>query len=382
MKTLFKLVGGLLLGACIGLIIVVPVMAVIDGESITTVARTIYDKFTLQKVMGTVWLLIAILIAAVLSIIIHEGGHLVAGLLTGYKFVSFRFFNWTLIRKDGRLQWRNFELEGTAGQCLMAPPDKPLEEIDTRWYNAGGVLANVITTLLAIVLIWACDLPAWLNMLLGALAFFGAWFSLTNGIPMKVGGVANDGHNLLQLEKDLPAKQSFCNVLELNARNQGGETYGQMPERLFIIPKPTDWKNPMHVASVLASATRKQALHQWEDSYGLLTVACCYKSEIMVLYMQELENMMTLACIATGRDDEARQHYTDDIAKYVARHAPTQSDKQLTTMAVALALEGDRPKAEQILNKLETERDKYIHHGDVAMSLDLMHWFLNNRPTQ
>ena len=88
---------------------------------------------------------------------------------------------------------------------------------------------------------------------------------------------------------------------------------------------------------------------------------------------------MTLACIATGRDDEARQHYTDEVAKYVTRHAPTQSDKQMTTMAVALTLENDRPKAENILSKLEAERDKYIHQGDVAMSLDLMHWFLNNR---
>lgn len=379
MKTILKLIGGLIAGACIGLIIIIPVMAIIDGESVTTVARTVFEKFTLQKVLGIVWILVAVLLAAVLSIIIHEGGHLVAGLLTGYKFVSFRFFNWTLIRKDGRLQWRNFELEGTGGQCLMAPPDKPLEEIDTRWYNAGGVLANVVTTLLAIVLIWACDLPDWLDILLGIMALFGVFFALTNGIPMKLGGVANDGYNLLQLEKDQATKQTFGNVLELNARNQGGETYGQMPERLFNIPDPIDWKNPMHAVAVLASATRKQALHQWEESYHQLTEAYHHKSEILPLYQLELENMMTLACIATGRDDEARQHYTDEVAKYVTRHAPTQSDKQMTTMAVALTLENDRPKAESILSKLEDERDKYIHQGDVAMSLDLMHWFLNNR---
>ena len=99
----------------------------------------------------------------------------------------------------------------------------------------------------------------------------------------------------------------------------------------------------------------------------------------MPLYQLELENMMTLACIATGRDEEARQHYTDKLAKYITHHAPTQSDKQMSTMAVALALEGDRPRAEKLLGKLEAERDKYIHQGDVAMSLDLMHWFLDHR---
>lgn len=378
MKTLFRLIGGLLMGAIIGLIIIIPVISLIDGESITTVARTIFGKLTLDKILGIAWMLLAALLAAVLNIVIHEGGHLVAGLLTGYKFVSFRFFNWTLIRKDGRLQWRNFELEGTGGQCLMAPPDKPLEEIDTRWYNAGGVLANAVITLIAIVLIWSLDLPSWLNILLGMMALFGLFGALTNGIPMKLGGVANDGYNLLQLEKDLPAKQSFCNVLEFNARNQGGEMYSQMPERLFNIPDPIDWKNPMHAVTVLASATRKQAQHQWEESYQQLTEANNHKSDIMPLYQLELENMMTLACIAIGRDEEARQHYTDKVAKYVSHHAPTQSDKQMTAMAVALCLESDRPKAEELLHKLEDERDKYIHQGDVAMSLDLMHWFLNN----
>ena len=81
----------------------------------------------------------------------------------------------------------------------MAPPDKPLEEIDTRWYNAGGVLAQIIITLLAIVLLWAMDLPDWLDMLLGMMALFGILGVLTNGIPMKLGGVANDGYNLLQM---------------------------------------------------------------------------------------------------------------------------------------------------------------------------------------
>ena len=379
MKTLFRLIGGLLLGAIIGVIIIIPVIAVMDGESIATVARNMCDKFTLDKVMAIAWMLLAALIAFVLNIVLHEGGHLVAGLLTGYKFVSYRFFNWTLIRKDGRLRWRNFDLAGTGGQCLMSPPDKPLEEIDTRLYNAGGVLAQLIITLLSIVLICALDLPGWLNILLATMALFGILGVLTNGIPMKLGGVANDGYNLLKLEKDMAAKQSFCNVLELNARNQGGESYGEMPEHLFNIPDPIDWKSPMHVATVLGSATRKQAQHQWEESYQQLTEACRHKSDIMPLYQLELENMMTLACIATGRDDEARQHYTDKVAKYVTHHAPTQSDKQMTTMAVALALEGDRPRAEELLDKLEAERGKYIHQGDVAMSLDLMHWFLDNR---
>lgn len=378
MKALFKLIGSLLVGICIGLVIVIPLIALIDGESIVTVARKVFTKIDLLDIAVCVWAFLTLIVAFLLQIVIHEGGHLVAGLLTGYKFVSFRLLSWTLIRKDGRLQWRKYDLAGTGGQCLLAPPDRPLEQIDTRWYNAGGVLANVITTLICILLIWACDLPALLDIFLMMMVLIGIFFVLMNGIPMKIGGVANDALNLLQLEKDLPGKQSFCNVLELNARNQEGELYSELPGRLFEVPEPIDWKNSMHVASVLAAATRKQALHQWEESYGLLTEACSHKADMMILYQLELENMMTLACIATGRIDEARQHYTPDVAKHVNRHATTQSDKQLTLMAVALALDGDRPQAEEIMQQLEANRDKYIHQTDVAMSLDLMHWLLDS----
>ena len=382
MKTLLKLIGYLLIGACSGIVIVGPVIALIKGESITTVYSKIASEISLEDVAGIAWTLIAVLIAFVLHIILHEGGHLVAGLLTGYRFVSFRFLNFTLISQDGHLRWRNFELAGTAGQCLMAPPDKPLEEIDTRWYNAGGVLANILIVLISLVLIWAFDLPFWLDALLINMVIIGILVALTNGIPMKVSGVANDGRNLLQLEKDIPSKQGFCNILDINARSQQGETYSEMPERLFAMPQPIDWKNSMHVGCVMTAATRMIALHQWEDAYQLLTEALNHKDDYIKLYQLEIENMMTQTCILTGRDDEARQHYTNQVANHVAQHASTQSDKQLTAMAVALALENDRPKAEALMQKLERDHDKFIHQGDVALCLDLMHHLLTTRQSK
>ena len=379
MKTILRLIGGMLVGAAFGLIVVIPIIAIIDGESIWTVAKTIFGKFSLQDVLEIAWMLVAVLIAFILNVVLHEGGHLVAGLLTGYRFVSFRFLNWTIIRRNGRLQWGNYELAGTGGQCLMAPPDRPVDKIDTRWYNAGGVLANLLIVVISALLLWAFDLPAWLDELLVIMIILGLLIGVGNGIPLKMGGVATDGLNLLQLEKDIPGKQCFCNILEFNALSQEGVPYDEMPEHIFALPQPIDWVNSMHVGAALLAATRMAAVHQWEEAYRLLTEAHEHSDEYMVLYQLEVENMMTQVCIAMGRDDEARQHYSDKVAKHVERHASTQSDKQLTKMAVALALENDRPKAEAMLHELETNRDKYIHQGDVALSLDLMRWLLDNR---
>ena len=71
-----------------------------------------------------------------LQIILHEGGHLVCGLLTGYRFVSFRIFNQTLIRQDGRMRIKRFNIAGTGGQCLLVPPERPLEEIPYKMQAA------------------------------------------------------------------------------------------------------------------------------------------------------------------------------------------------------------------------------------------------------
>ena len=382
MKTLLKLIGGLLVGACLGFALVTFIIALINGESILTTYQTLASKFTPGIIAQILWLLFIGFTALIVNIVLHEGGHLVAGLLTGYRFVSFRFFNFTLISKDGHLRWRNFELAGTGGQCLLAPPNKPIDQIDTRWYNAGGVLANILITAVSLLLIWAFDLPQLLDELLGTMAVVGVLVALMNGIPMKLGGVANDGLNLFQLEKDIPSKQCFCNILDVNGRNQEGESYADMPERLFTLPQPIDWKNSIHVGAVLLAATRMTAMQQWEDAYHLLSEALDNKDSYMKLYQLEAEAMMTLVCIATGRDDEARQFYSKDVAQHVSLHASTQSDKLLVQQAVALALDNDRPAAEKKYHDLQAKRDKFVHQGDVAMSLDLMQWLLDNRQIQ
>jgi hypothetical protein len=374
MKSILKLLGGLFVGAVVGALILVPFAILFNDMSLGEALKVFFSKD-----LPTIATIIpALAIAYILQIIIHEGGHLVAGLLTGYRFVSFRFLSFTLIRKDGRLQWRRFDMAGTGGQCLMAPPDKPIDQIDTRWYNAGGVLANIVTALLAIVLICTLDMPKWLDMTLAMMALIGIFMALTNGIPMKLGGVANDGSNLFQLEKDLPTKRCFCTMLEANVRNQEGEPFNEMPDSLFELPQPLDWENSMHVGTIFPVVTRMMELHQWEEAYQLLTEACDNKDDMMVLYQHEVEAVMTLVCIASGRNDEARQHFTKDVAKYVNLHASTQSDKQLDAMAVALALDNDRPAAEKMYHDLQANRDKYIHQSDVALSLDLMQWLLES----
>ena len=380
MKSFLKIVWYLLLGFLIGFVIIVPVIALIDGESIIEVSKSLVSSKGMKLLYTMAAVVVATPVAYLIQLFAHEGGHLVAGLLTGYRFVSFRLLNYTLIRRDGRLQWRKYDLEGTGGQCLLSPPDKPLDQIKTRLYNAGGVLANILLAALCVILLCTFDMPVLLKIFLGIVVVISLYSALTNGIPLKLSGIPNDGFNFLLQEKNPTAKQYFVSILKTNALLQEGTQPKDMPADLYQMPEePINWKDPMCTITVLLASSRLMNLHQWEEAYRLQAEAYAHKGDIIPLYVNEINGLMTVTCIATGRDDEARQHYDKETRDYVSHHAPTQSDKRLTAMAATLALDNDRPAAEEMYRQLQADRDRFIHQGDVAMSLDLMQWLLDNR---
>ena len=57
-----------------------------------------------------------------LQAILHEGGHLVCGLLSGYRFLSFRVGSFTLLRQNGRLVLRRFYLPGALAASACWSP--------------------------------------------------------------------------------------------------------------------------------------------------------------------------------------------------------------------------------------------------------------------
>ena len=95
-------------------------------------------------VPGAVAVLFAgFVLALYLQTAVHEAGHLVCGLLSGYRFCSYRLGSLMLLREEGRLRLRRLKIAGTAGQCLMAPPPWS-EELPVILYNLGGCLFNLL----------------------------------------------------------------------------------------------------------------------------------------------------------------------------------------------------------------------------------------------
>ncbi|MGN0061684.1 MAG: hypothetical protein ACI382_04930, partial [Alloprevotella sp.] len=86
--------------------------------------------------------ILSLAVCLVLHTILHEVGHLLFGLLTKYRFSSFRVFCWMVVKEAGGLRLRRYNIAGTMGQCIMLPPSAS-EATPYFWYNAGGILVNL-----------------------------------------------------------------------------------------------------------------------------------------------------------------------------------------------------------------------------------------------
>ena len=364
-------------GCAIGALVGMGAAVAFGEKSWAEVWAKFCDIGTLSLLLPALGAVVGAVVAFILHIIIHEGGHLVAGLLTGYRFVSFRIFSLTLIRKDGCYQWRNYSLGGTGGQCLMAPPLRPLEEIDTRWYNLGGVLANIVVSTLALMLLLCFDLPDWAGIFLLTLTFFGYLLALINGIPMKLSGMNNDGYNLLFLEKTPDDKRRLCQMLEANANIQNGMQPKEMPDEMFPTEEQVNWKDGLQVNWQLMVVARLENQHRWEEAYALLQEGLAQKQHIAALFQQELTLEMVFVCLVTGRIEEARQYYTDRLRKYVKQFMKTHSSKQRIHFATTLLLDGNREEALRLLENLKAHRADYLLQGEVDMDIELMEQLLS-----
>ena len=170
-----QLIGIMVVGAVVGYFV-----GKIAGDSLSSVDKP-----------NIILLLIAGVISFILQVIVHEAGHLVFGLLSGYKFVSFRVFDFKIIKdENGKLSFRYEKIAGTGGQCLMRAPEYVEGKFKYKLYLLGGVIFNIVFSIVS----WLI-LSSYYTLLFALIGFTLAFLNL---IPMGF----NDGMTFYHASKD------------------------------------------------------------------------------------------------------------------------------------------------------------------------------------
>lgn len=368
---ILKYIGALAFGGIIGLI-GVSIFMILFTDITFSELITKFANIDWADTAGYILIsILSLLFSFTLHLLLHEGGHCVAGLLSGYRFVSFRIGNITLLRTNNKLRIKRFSLEGTAGQCLMMPPQKPIDDIPTVLYNLGGVLFNIIFSIIGII-IFILTTSASVASCSIIFAMIGILLALINGIPMKVGGVSNDGNNVLYLNKDTKAKEAFVYQLITNALVQDGTRPAELPDEYLSFDTDFDYKDPLAVNWLILSASVLIDRQEYDRAYTLLDHAMQHSKEIMQLFVYEIACELVYTALITGHIEQAKELYNKDLARYIEQHKNVMSAKQRISCAIALYIDKDAEKAQQIYREVRDRRDSYLMQGEVKMDLALM----------
>lgn len=386
-RAMLTLLANLSLGVVLGVLIVV-IGAIFERNGILA-----FDSFIAYIALGFVLFFVFF----VFQIVIHEAGHLIFGLISGYNFLSFRIFSLTLVKVDGRITRKKYSIKGTAGQCLMYPPTRKADgSFPYKLYNLGGGLANLIVSLPFLPLIIYID-----NSLARTIfiSFFisGILTAATNLIPMDL-GIHNDGMNLVSLNKGRCYQDSFYLQLKVNAELSEGKLMTDYDPAVFDLPKGADDTNMLTAFNRFYLYYWYLAKHDFDAAYQLLMKMNEKISEypIAIFNMLQAEKLFFMVLMHGPIEEKAVLYYR---VRLLFQTAKTNMEiLRIRYIYESILSEDDKKKIETLVKnkkqkkwkecdlvKLRQDIDRtamnYPAIGEAAMNIDIIEYCIQNYST-
>lgn len=317
-------------------------------------------------------LVIAVYAALFLQIVIHEAGHLVFGLFSGYQFSSFRIGSFMMIKTDGKLKFCKFSLAGTGGQCLMSPPDLVDGKMPVVLYNLGGCIMNLIVSVLFAVIGYCMQGNDILFIFSVCMAVIGIASALSNGIPMQVGPISNDGMNALSLGKNPAAMQAFWIQLKVSEQQTKGVRLKDMPADWFTVPVDEDMKNGLVAATAVFHENWLMDQLRLEEATEYIEQLLQKETAIVGLYRSLLIcDRIYCELVVKKNTSEAIYLHNKEYKKFVKQMKNFPSILR-TEYVYALLAEKDEKKAFEYLKRFNKMAKTYPYPNDLVGERELM----------
>lgn len=358
-----------LIGICVG--------GLISGRPFTEV-MLLAKANVLTFIIVVVVFAIASYPVVVLSSALHEFGHFLFGKWSGYRFVSFRVVNLVLLREDGKWRVKRFPIPGTMGQCLMVPPERPIAQIPDAWYLLGGVLMNLLLVATAAAGLCGIDTSTDVDkmvlkpILISRTLLINAFLLLLNGIPMRVGGIANDALNAVSLRKQLQEKRAFVLLLRINAAMQSGTRLKDMPREWFADIDVASTEGFLIGNLALYKVALLYDLCQFPEALELMETlrGSCNMAGVL---KNEMDCELVFLYLVTGKKEQAMELWNN---KQLRRNAElmkvSSTSKWRLLWALAKYHDADETKAKEIFTHIQTHAHRYLMIAEVKSDIAII----------
>ena len=325
-----------------------------------------------QEILSLVGLFLGMYVALFFHMIVHEAGHLVFGLMTGYQFCSFRIASFMWLKENGKLKLKRLTLAGTGGQCLMTPPDMKDGKIPLVLYNLGGSFINIIVgTLFLIGYLLFSNVP-FLSPALLIFAAVGLMTAIMNGLPMRMGAVDNDGYNAYALSKNKEAVEAFWVQLKVAEQSAKGVRLKDMPAEWFTVPTDEAMKNSMVATRCVFACNKLMDEEKFEEADALMAHLLEIESGIVGLHHDLLTcDRIYVELIGENRSEVIKGMMTKEQKRFMKAMQRFPSVLR-TQYVLALLSERDAAKAEMIKRDFEKTAKSYPYPHEIDSERELM----------
>ena len=324
-----------------------------------------------KKFISFLIVMIGFYFAIIIQVIFHELGHLFFGLLTGYKFLSFRIGSIILVKKKKKIVFGKHSLAGTSGQCLMSPPDFKKGRIPVVLFNLGGVIFNILTAFLFLYLYFECHY-IYLKTFYFMISAFGFLYTLTNGIPMHF-TVNNDGYNVLLLLKSREAIRSFWLQLKVNELLINDTRLKDMPKKWFKLPKKNELNNNLTSTINVYFCNRLLDEHKYELVYKEIDKILSSEEIKLIDVNKYLLILDAIYCeLVLQKEEKYVLMYLDNNLQRFILSMQKYPSILRTIYTYALLKENNGIKAEKIKEKFNKMANNYLYKVDIISELELM----------
>ena len=350
----------MLIGAASG-VLILGYMETFQGEILSAA----YDA-------RVILLLLAMYAALTAQLIIHEAGHLVFGLATGYRFISFRVFSFMFIREGGRVRCKRLSLAGTGGQCLMAPPDLRDGKMPFMMYNLGGSIMNLIASAVCLIGVLTIPPASAFSVIMKIMAVIGVAFALMNGVPLRLGPVDNDGRNALSLTRSPEAVRAFWIQLKANELVSQGVRFRDMPAEWFTVPDDSAMCDGITATLGVMACNRLMDEHRFSEADALLQRMLSLENGPVGLHRAMMTcDRMYIELAGPCRSDVLEEMMTPEQKKLMKAMKDDPTVLR-TEYARALRADHDPAKASQIEARFERRAAKHPHPIEIEAERELM----------
>lgn len=362
-KKKFNWAGLLLIGSLgVGMACGAMMVQMIDMENLSFPEMLLEMALNLAAMVLTMWLQTGI----------HEAGHLVFGLLTGYGFSSYRLGSLMILKENGKLRLCRYKLAGTGGQCLMTPPDLVDGKMPFVLYNLGGCIANVAVSAVALVLFLLLPQIRVLSFGLLSMAVMGLIQAVTNGIPFKAAMIQNDGQNTLDMYRRPNSLRVFHYQLRMVEAMSRGLRLKDMPDEWFRMASEEDRKDALAVSTSVLYCNRLMDEHRFDEARQIMEDLLGGDTAMLDLHRRVLTcDVIYCELIGQRRWDVVEALLTKEQKTFM-QSMRTNISVLRTQHLLALLHENDAKKAADYLKQFEKRAKNHPYSCDVESERELI----------